>query len=327
MSVEVKAQNDTALASVKAIYDAADRANELLDDMEDAAAQAGTSLTQIYADAEAAQRSALSATSSANIALDHLGIVEDVVGVLEMLQTHGDYRITNDTAVIPNKWYFTRSGESPNYIYAVVNNPASIEYAPTTDTSVVSGKTYYSRSGTGDPYVYTAVEPVGTENPSTEGWYECIFYELIGIDTAIQNYISSQLVVDGQGLWLKRPDSTGIKTKVLLSADYGVVLYDENGNQIGQYGSTAIVGDPQRMHITMTGTRLSFYDGVNEVAYIDGQKLYITQTIVLEQMDLGLPFGYVNPATHEVGKGQWSWKVHPNDENPPRNNLNLKWVG
>ncbi|MCQ2563866.1 MAG: hypothetical protein MJ128_05210 [Mogibacterium sp.] len=325
MSVEVKAQNDMAIASVKAIYDAADRANELLDGMEDAATQAGTTLTQIYADAENAQQSALSATSSANVALDHLGIVENVVGVLDMLQTHGDYQVTSDSTVIPNKWYFTRSGESPNYVYSVVNSPASIEYAPTTDTSVVPGKTYYSRSGTGvedDPYVYTAVEPVGTEDPSSEGWYECIFYELTGIDTAIQNYISSQLVVDGEGLWLKRPDSTGIQTKVLLSAENGVVLYDEEGHQVGQYGSTAVIGDPHGMHIQMTGgneARLSFYNNETEVAYIDGQKLYITQTIVLEQMDLG--------ETIPKGKGQWSWMVHPNDENPPKNNLNLKWVG
>lgn len=319
----ISAQDSASIAKIAA--DAATEDAAIARDNAQEAIEATTTIRTLaqdaYDNAGIAQTSAAIATSSANTALDQLGIVENVVGVLEMLQTHGDYQITTDHTVEPNKWYFRRSGEYPNYIYSVVNNPASIEYAPTTDTSVESGKIYYSRSGTGtgdDPYVYTAVEPVGTEDPSDEGWYECIFYELTGIKEEIQNYIANQLVVDDQGLWLKRPDFTGIQTKVLLSQEYGVVLYDETGHQVGQYGSTAVVGDPQHMHITMTGTRLSFYDAQQEVAYIDGQKLYIKQTIVLEQMDLGetIPKG---------GNGQWSWKIHPNANG--KNNLNLKWVG
>ena len=64
--VDIKAQNQTALASVKAIYDAAEEANTLLDGMQTAAEQAGTTLTQIYADAENAQASADVARTSAS---------------------------------------------------------------------------------------------------------------------------------------------------------------------------------------------------------------------------------------------------------------------
>ena len=64
--------------------------------------------------------------------------------------------------------------------------------------------------------------------------------------------------------------------------------------------------------------RLSFYrDGNNEVAYISGDKLYITQSVVLERMDVGKEI-------KDEGLGQWSWKVH-NVNN--KNNLYLKWLG
>lgn len=70
--------------------------------------------------------------------------------------------------------------------------------------------------------------------------------------------------------------------------------------------------------------RLSFYrDPKHEVAYISENRLYITQSVVLDQMDIGrnskeLDF-FGNP-----GKGQWSWKVH---EVSGTNNLYLKWIG
>ena len=199
-------------------------------------------------------------------------MVENVVGVLDLISTHGTYDVTQDTDVEPKKWYFTRSGTSPDYVYTVVQNPSG--------------------------------------NPNAQGWYE-----LTGIDQAIQNYVSSQLVVDGYGLWLK---TAGMQTKVLLSATDGVVLYGANGAIIGKYGSTAQIGDSASFHIEMDGTKLGFYQGTREVAYISNNQLYITQSVVLQQMDLGVP-------ANDGGLGQWSWKVHANANG--QNNLNLKWVG
>ena len=131
---DIKAQSDLSLASAKAIYDAAQTANSLLGGMQQAAEEAGTTLDGIYADAEQAKTSADSATNSATIALAQLGFVEDIVGVLDLVAQNGVYELTQDTEADPNKWYFTRSGTSPDYVYAVVNNP--------------------------------------TGNPSTQGWYE-----------------------------------------------------------------------------------------------------------------------------------------------------------
>lgn len=274
---DIRAQDETALASVKAIYDAANQANSLLDQMEQYAEDAGTSLTGIYADAESAKTSAESATQSADIAFKQLSIVENVVGVLDLISKHGNYQVTTDTEVVPDKWYFTRSGTAPNYVYAIVPNPAG--------------------------------------DPSAEGWYE-----LTGIDRAIQNYVSSQLVVDGDGLWLK---TAGMQTKVLLSSTDGVVLYGADGAVVGKYGSTAQIGDASGFHIEITGTELGFYQVDKKVAYISNDQLYITKTVVLQQMELGTPIAQGGADA----LGQWSWKVHPNRETPPRNNLNLKWNG
>lgn len=95
--------------------------------------------------------------------------------------------------------------------------------------------------------------------------------------------------------------------------------------QIAQYGEDAIIGDEDEFHIKITANyensgepRLSFYrDGNNEVAYISGDKLYITQSVVLQQMDVGTQV--ING-----GLGQWSWKVHEVND---MNNLYLKWLG
>lgn len=51
------------------------------------------------------------------------------------------------------------------------------DYKATTDTTVQSGTTYYEKQSDGS---YEAVTPVGTENPSSEGWYVRWFGKLEG---------------------------------------------------------------------------------------------------------------------------------------------------
>lgn len=225
----------------------ADIATGLLADMQDAATAAGTTLEGIYQDAEDAKESAQSALDSAqdarnqanisnvyaNSALDQLGIVENIVGVLDLLQKHGSYQLTADTEVQDRKWYFTRSGSDPDYIYSIVASP------------------------TGDP--------------SAQGWYE-----LTGIDEAIQNYVSSQLAVDDDGLWLK---TAGMQTKVLLSPDEGVVLYGTEGVPIGKYGATAQIGDPTSFHIEIDGQEIGFYMYNDKVAYMRRDALYVENNL------------------------------------------------
>lgn len=232
MSIEVRAQNTISMTSVKAIKDATDQSAQLLEEMGQYATEAGTTLTGIYQDAEDAKANAESATASAETALSQLTVVENVLGVLELVAKHGTYALTADTEVNPNKWYFTREGTSPDYVYVVVQNPSG--------------------------------------DPSTEGWYE-----LTGIDQAIQNYVSSQLYLDTAGLWLK---TAGMNTKVLLSTD-GVVIYGTDGQPVASYGSTAIIGTATAFHIEINNQEIGFYQGANRVAYMNGSELYVENSL------------------------------------------------
>lgn len=290
---QAKTAAETALQDASVAHEAASRAEASAVSAEASATLASESASEALGSAAQAQESADEAMASAleangraseasvyaSSALTQLSVVQDVVGVLDLLTKNGDYQATLDTEVVGGKWYFTRSG---------TGTPA-------------------------DPYVYTVVSDLDPDaNPSTEGWYE-----LVGIDESIRNYVSSHIAVDDQGLWLQ---TDGTDTKVLLSATEGVVLYGTSGTVIGKYGDVAQIGDSAGFHIVIDGTELGFYQAERKVAYISNNQLYITQSVVLQQMDLGATVA-------DGGLGQWSWKIHANGQNPSRNNLNLKWVG
>ena len=140
----------------------AEEAKEVADAATISAEIAATAADSAQASADSAATSAATANTAANNALVQLSTVEDVVGILNWISQHGEYQASTDTAVVPGKFYFTRSG-----------------------------------SGTsGDPYVYTVVEnPTG--NPSTSG-----YYELLDVDEAVAAFVSSHLVLVTDGLYL-----------------------------------------------------------------------------------------------------------------------------
>ena len=281
-SAAAQAQSDADTAKSAAVSAQADAGDALIaaGNAVTAAGNATTAANNAQSSADAAQASAdaaaLQASTAgiyANSALSQIGIIQDVVGVLDLLSTNATYQLTTDTEISPGKWYFTRSGTSPDYVYTVVTNPV--------------------------------VADIGT------------YYEIVSIDEAVESYVTSRLAVTSDGLWIQDPN---MATKILLSSTDGVVLYGPNGTVIGKYGSTAQIGDAAGFHIIADGTELGFYQADRKVAYISNQQLYITQSVVLQQMDLGT-------TVNDGGLGQWSWKVHPNGETPSRNNLNLKWIG
>lgn len=263
---------EKALSNAELAEQDAERAHIAAESAQDSANSAQESANE-------ASSSALSAYNSASQAIEQLSIVENVVGVLDLVSKNGEYALTDDTEIQADKWYFTRSG-----------------------------------SGTSaDPYVYQVVSVPVVEDIAT-------YYELVSIDQAIQNYVSSHLALTNDGLYLQNET-----TRLLLSPTDGFIMYDQNGVPIAKYGTSAIIGDENGFHILITPNynntgvgRLSFYrDAQNEVAYISGDKLYITQSVVLQQMDIGTPVS-------DGGLGQWSWKVH---EVNGKNNLYLKWLG
>lgn len=178
-------------------------------------------------------------------------------------------------------------------------------YQLTADEDVVDGKWYFTYDADDDRYEVVN-NPTG--DPSAQG-----YYEIASIDEAVQDYLTSHLALTDMGLWLQ---TDGVNSKLLLSNTDGLVIYGDNG-PLAKYGTDAVIGDESGFHIKIDGTEIGFYQAAQKVAYINGNKLYITQSVVLQQMDVGTP-------TADGGLGQWSWKVH---DVSGKNNMYLKWLG
>lgn len=328
-----------AAAAAEAAQTAADNAAEDAEQAALAAEQAKDSADIARASAETAAELANSASQSAtsalvsagaagvyaDSALAQLAFVEDIFGVLSLLQKNGTYTLSTDSAP-QGKWYFTRSGTAPEYSYAVVQSPVeSYAYILTADIAIDPGKTYYTYNSTDD--VYEVVEDpdvadIGTyyeytNSPALHGWYE-----LTGIDESIQDYVTSQLALSDEGLWLQ---TAGSDSQILLSSEDGVQIW-KSGVMVAQYGESAQIGSAAGFHIKIDGQELGFYQTENsKVAYIRNNQLFINQSVVVQSLDVGLRKDQIDPATSLPGKGQWSWRVHENANG--ENNLCLKWLG
>lgn len=301
---------ETAQVAADSAVRSAEIANENAESAQSSANAAQSSAIEAQDYASQALHNAEAAQDSANQAIEQASFIENVVGVVDWIATHATYALSNDTSVVPNTLYFTLTGEavttptgSPeDNGYYELNNGV---YVLSTDTTVDQQKTYYT--------VTASVVNTPTGNPSTSG-----YYELVDVKEGVSNYVSTHLALTNDGLLLQNDTANGYR--LLISPEEGIVLYSPSG-RMASYGSSAVIGDANGFHIQITDQRLSFYrDATNEVAYVSGDKLYITQSVVLQQMDIGTTVA-------NNGLGQWSWKVHANADNPARNNLYLKWIG
>lgn len=125
---DIKAQNEKALASVKAIYDAAEQAKADASRAKDAADDAADAAELADEKADEAKTSALAAGKAADGALTQLSLVEDVVGVITWITKHGTYSLTQDTEAVPGKHYFTKTGDSYNLVINPASDPAQAGY-------------------------------------------------------------------------------------------------------------------------------------------------------------------------------------------------------
>lgn len=233
MPTEIKAQNTTTLASVKAIYDAADQANTLLDGMQAAATAAGTTLDGIYQDAADAQTAADDAQASADNAseyaaraLGNLSTVQNITETLNWITAHGTMTLTSDVAL------------DPTHVYFVVD-PAG---------DYVVGGTHYS----------VVTEP-DVDDIST-------YYEL-SINESLNNYVATHLAVDSEGLWII-PDAGG--NKVLIATGSGSTYTTAGTYIVGKVNgvdtvlaeftaSGTVIGDAAGAHTSIDEDGMQIY--------------------------------------------------------------------
>lgn len=235
MSTEIKAQNSMALASVKAIYEAAEEANNLLDGMQTAAEEAGTTLDGIYADAEQAKTSAESASEYAARALGNLSTVQSVAETLNWITSHGTMTLTTDTALDPSHVYFVAD---PNGDYTVGGN----RYSVVTDPNVADISTYYELSIDESLNNYVATHLV----VDSEGLW-------IIPDTGGNKV----LIATGQGSTYTSA-GTYIVGKV-NDVDTVLAQFTADGTQIGQTGESHLEMDYHSMQLIDAESNAYFY--------------------------------------------------------------------
>lgn len=114
---------NTAQEAAGRASSAASRAEGKADTASAAASRAESAASAASTAAGNASTAAASAASSANNALTQLSTVEKVVDTLTWISEHATYKASTDTAVVPGKYYFSRSGSSPNYTYSIITNP------------------------------------------------------------------------------------------------------------------------------------------------------------------------------------------------------------
>lgn len=316
MAIKAGSTAEMAAQASKQAWDYAKEAKGAAETAYRAAESAQTSAARAEQKADEAVQSATVANRAANDALTQLSTVENVIDTLEWIQEHGEYQITADTSVVKGKIYYNLTGTaistpvgSPvrNGYYEQVTVDEKTYFVKSTDTAVDSTKTYYN------VVPQAILEPTGNPN-------ENLYYDLL-IDEAISNYVASHLALTDDGLWILTdgtPDTPA--AKVLISSvagREGVTIYGSNGQTLAHYGDSAIIGDAAgyniRIETDATNGRISFCKGNDAVAYVSTDQLYISKTVVLNEMQVG------RGADNSI---KWSWAYDATDES-----IYLKWIG
>lgn len=256
--------NETSPATDNQVANAAVQLAEGADNLArtaaSAAADAQQSATVAYAYAETAKReageaataadeaktSAGTAYNAATNALTQLGIVQDVVNVLNWISSHGTYKKSIDETIDENKFYFQATGSviedpsgnpSDQGYYELVNGV----YILTTDVEVDPEKIYYN-------VTVTAVEnPYGS--PASNN-----YYELNDLKEGVSNYIHSHLALLDDGLWIQGDDVDG---RALFSPS-GIYLYDVSQGLIATFGSEIKLGN-NNTYLKITPTVMQYF--------------------------------------------------------------------
>ena len=173
-------------------------------------AQNAANEAQAYADE--AQTQAKTATKYANSALDQLGIVQDVVGVLNWASDHGTFTKTSDTSIVEGKVYF-------------VLDPTTNDYMPVVDPQDSDLSNYYELSVDEAMQTYILSHLAVTQRG--------LWILPAGIGDAQDEQFSP-----------------GYKMLLTSGNNPGMYLYDENGSIVTSYGANSIeFADNRQFHI------------------------------------------------------------------------------
>ena len=137
--------------------------------------------------------------------------------------------------------------------------------------------------------------------------------DLVNPDESVSKYITD---ITDQGIII-HPKAQTEEGANQIQIDGDGLKITNNGIEIAKYTTDGIqIGTNENFNLKINAEELGFYDKDIQVAYLNGQTLYITKSVVVDEMRVG---------TREVNnqeQEEWSWKYDPNDRS-----LYLKWIG
>ena len=144
-SAQTSASNAATSASSAATSasNASTSASQAATSASNAATSASNAATSAYNAADSAAHAAQDAQQAnqySNAALDQLGVVQDVIGVLTWASEHGSFELTQDSEIVDGKVYFTYDSTSGDYTPVVVPQASALStyYELTVDEAMES---------------------------------------------------------------------------------------------------------------------------------------------------------------------------------------------
>lgn len=197
--------------------------------------------------ADAAQGSANTANRAANAALDQLGVVQDVVGVLDWASSHGTFELTSDVTVQEGKVYF-------------VYDSGTGDYSPVVDPKDEELSTYYELSMTEAMQTFIMAHLAVTQRGL---W---VLPSGVGSGTT-----------PAQGETQADSDARqGSNYKALLS-NSGLLIYDGNGQLVSTFGES-IVFSSSRQQVIGGQSNYILFDPTDGSILINGSDVRIGDT-------------------------------------------------
>lgn len=315
MAEEAQAQ---ARVAASAAVDAETQAARATGFAQQAAAQvdeAKRSADAAAEQAEVARQEAVVANANAIAAGQSLSEVERVVGTLNWISEHGTYKLTEDTAIVPDRVYYTLSGgsyalttdtevDSSKQYYELV----AASYALTTDTEIDADKTYYVYDSANDEY--TAVAEPDVADIAT--YYELVPAHYEPVRTPVLADIASYYERSGYtATAVAEPTQEGISGYFVLVIDESVQNYIASHLALTDDGLVvAKDGSMCRLLLSSDGMYFKGTDG-RDVCYIEVDPVsneslfYVKKAVVVTDLRFA----------------DWQWTQRANGH------LSLKWIG
>ena len=242
-----------------------------------------------------------------------------------------EYVATTDTSVVSGKTYYTRTGsgteESP-YVYDEVDNIVGNENPSSSSWYEYTAWNYYelvNLQPSIQNYISSHIKLVDGKLLIVNGSEQL---KLSPDEGLIFSNGLGQVAQYGKNIVLGNLYETGIQIgegpdyeltqDTTVNENKTYYIRTGNGTEASPYIYTEVSNPSSSANPKTQGwyqhiNELGFYQGNERVAYINNKSLYITQTVVLEEMKIG-----------NQQAGTWAWRIHEVND---KNNLYLKWLG